>query len=211
MLSPIEISTLIAFCTPWADPDIVWSLILAGSGGAPYTVRADEQVIASGEHIHSARKIIAEKFSATDTAQRKPVYYIGLTQVPVIGSAENVRYAQLLLDKCTNLAVGYERYANAWDAAKRNESSPWPRATVAFNLYRNAPAKPPSPFAAKAVALLKASGRPAPAAMTDPIYHAVAADWSASLAQRHGVRGEGPAWTLLDDSAALAQWARNGK
>lgn len=210
MLTPLELSTLIAFCTPWADADLTWSLVSAGSAGAPYLISTAEGPLLDAPSRGTAEKLIVERFSAAD-ANAPVVYFVGLTQYPVVASPGSVQLAKRLLDKCGNLELGYQRYVAAWEAATTGNPPPWIRTAMAFNLFRSARPDRETPYSAKAIDSLKGVARPAPAPPTDPVYHAVAADWSASLAQRHGTRGDGSEWTLLDGSTALARWAREGK
>ena len=209
MLSPVEIATLIAFCTPWAEPSLAYALVIAGSGGEPYRIAQSSGQVDDHANRPAAERALTSLLAAKQGSTADSILFVGLMQVPIPASSAHLNEGRMLLDKCTNLATGIQRYALAWETALRTDPSPWPRSAVAFNLFRSAQALRQTDYSTKATEVLKSGQIPRPAPPTDPIYHAVAADWSASIAQRHGYRVGAADVTLLDDAAATAQWARS--
>ncbi len=210
MLSPIALSTWIAFCIPWAEPRLAAALVTAGSAGEPYLVAGtnDEKFVGKTP-AESVRYIRKRKSDAADTNKPAPTtLYIGLTQIPSFALQELGIDPEIALDKCSNLEIGYSIFLAAYSHAQTVEKSPWKTTSVAYNFYRNRQNVIDTPYAKRATDYLMQGTIVYPAGMNDPIYHSVAAEWSAGLAARHGMRVQQPGPSLLAESNEISQWAR---
>lgn len=209
MLGPVELVTLIAFCVPWADPGVAYALVMAGSGGTPWRITHADGRVTDAASVREA--LSALEAVGTASGQPNAPSYVGLMQVPFDPARDSADTGAVLLDKCANIAIGYQRYVAAWDAAAKYDKVAGPRTAIALNLYRTAQPLRQSPYATAAADWMGKPVPAKPAAMTDPIYHKVLAEWSAGIAARHGARGGGQTITLLADAAQHASRSRQGK
>jgi hypothetical protein len=201
MLSPIAIATWISFCVPWAEPRLAAALIDAGSGGEPFVITdsAGKAFVAKNqaEAIHHLR-------NNSDPGER----FLGLTQIPSSALAPLGLNPEHVLDKCTNLEVGYHLLTLAYEHAQKVEKSPWKTVSVAYSYYRNRQVLIDTPFARKATDHLMKAPIVQPAPMGSPLRHSIMAEWSAGLASRQGSLTRSPTLSALVESEALSQWAR---
>lgn len=209
MLGAVEIATLVAVCTPWADPQLAHALIMAGSGGNPWRITHADGREVDAQSRRDAEVEIANA-SAGGAGANSPVF-VGLMQVPWVPGRDGASAGLVLLDKCTNLTVGYQQYVAAWQAAAKYDSASAPRTAIASNLYRVAQPIRQSDYATRLASRLGEPAVARPATMTDPIYHKVIAEWSAGIAARHGDRGNGTIPTMLADAAWQARRARENQ
>lgn len=210
MLSPVALSTWIAFCVPWAEPRLAAALVAAGSAGEPYlVVDANDQKFVGKTPSESVRFIRKRTAKPTDTAKTAAdTLYIGLTQIPSFALRELGIDPEIALDKCSNLEIGYSIFLAAYSHAQTVEKSPWKTTSVAYNFFRNRQSVIDTPYAKRATDYLMQGTVVSPAGMNDPIYHAVVAEWSAGLAARHAMRIQQPGPSLLAESSEITQWAR---
>lgn len=212
MLSPIEIATWVALCIPWADPRLASALVEAGSGREANLVADDVKPAFIGRTPRET--IMHLRAQSKDAAAQNAIpaqQYIGLTQIPATALRDLGLESEAAIDKCTNLAVGYQLFLSAYDYAGKVEKSPWKRTAVAYNFYRNRQTVIETEYSKRAVDYLMKAPIIMPAAMTDPIYHAVIAEWSAGLANRHSGRQSQPRMSLLAEAESIVRWARTGK
>lgn len=204
MLSPIAISTWIAFCIPWAEPRLAAALIAAGSEGEPF-------LVTDGKDLRFAGKSAAESIRFLRSRTADPAgetLYLGLTQIPSFALKEIGIAPEIALDKCSNLEIGYTLFLGAHSHASTVEKSPWKTTSVAYAYFRTRQTVIDAPYAKKATDYLMKEPLVPPAGMNDPIYHAVAAEWSAGMASRHSMRNPDPGKSLLALSGDIAKWAR---
>lgn len=210
MLSPIAIATWIAFCIPWAEPRLAASLISAGSEGEPYLVTDGSGKSFVGKSpadgIRYMRQQAAE--SKAQSTPDTPPLYIGLMQIPSFALKQLGVDPEVAMDKCSNLEIGYTLFVAAHNHAGSVEKSPWKTLSVAYAYFRDRQNLIDTPYAKKATDYLMKAAIVAPAGMNDPIYHSVAAEWSAGLASRHSMRNGEPGKSLLVTSDDLTKWAR---
>ena len=212
MLSPVEIATWVALCIPWADPRLASALIEAGSGGEAYLVTMDAEPAFTGRTPRETIMHLRAQSKDANAGKLPPLQqYIGLMQIPTSALRDLGLESEAAIDKCTNLVVGYQLFLSAYDYAGKVEKSPWKRTAVAYNFYRNRQTVIETDYSKRAVDYLMKAPDSTPASMTDPIYHAVMAEWSAGLANRHGSRQNQPRVSLLAEAESIVRWARTGK
>jgi hypothetical protein len=212
MLSPVEIATWVALCIPWAEPRLASALVEAGSGREAYLVTEDAKPAFTGRTPRETIMHLRAQSKEANASKSPPLQqYIGLMQIPTSALRDLGLESEAAIDKCTNLAVGYQLFLSAYDYAGKVEKSPWKRTAVAYNFYRNRQTVIESEYSKRAVDYLMKAPETMPANMADPIYHSVMAEWSAGLANRQGSRQSQPRVSLLAEAGAIARWARTGK
>lgn len=179
MLSPVEIATLIAICTPWAEIRLAGALIHAGSQGRA-TLIIDDEGAESNLTLAESRRLLHQPKGAG-----RAIRFAGLTQVPLNTFPTSEIPIDMVLDNCTNLQIGYSLWLHAYEKASRLRNEPWQRLAVAFNIYRSGRPDLDTAYSSRAINYLR-SGDIGTAARTGEALHAKAiSDWVAGQAIRH--------------------------
>ena len=209
MLTPVAIATWISFCVPWAEPRLLAALIEAGSAGDPYLIADDadgrNSPATQAAAIKTLRKRVAQEASPNKGSN---ALYLGLTQLPTRSLPALGVSPEVAIDKCANLEIGYTLFLSAYEEAGKKEKSPWKRLSAAYNYYRTGVMALDTPYSKRATDYLMSGKVIAAAAMTDPLYHSVAGEWSAGMATRHAMRPATDPAAVLIASGQLAQRTR---
>ena len=210
MVSPAELATLIALCVPWGEPQLVAALVEGGSGREPYLLSSSTGVLASPRTSREAAQQLADLSSGTTGSAQESDVFIGLAQIPLTSLRKSKLDPALALNKCTNLEIGYHLLLDAYQIAAKTERSPWKRTSLAYNYYREQRPVQETAYSKRVADYLTKVATARPAKMTDPIYHAALAEWSAGLAARQSRQTLESGQPALISSQALASRSRIG-
>ncbi len=134
--------------------------------------------------------------------------FIGLTQIPVSKLSALGLHAEVAMDVCDNLEIGYYLLLQAHEQAIKIEKSPWKTLSVAYSIFRSGKPAIDSVFAKKATDYLMSGVTTAPAPLSSPLRHGIMGEWSAAMATRQGARYNTPRLAPLIESAAIVEWTR---
>lgn len=179
MLSPAEIATLIAICTPWAEARLAGALIHAGSEGRPTLLIDNEGKEFELSRAESHRLLLQMNNAGT------MIRFAGLAQVPLKVFSTTEKPIDTVLDNCTNLHIGYSLWLQAYEKASRLRSAPWQRLAVAFNIYRTGLPELETEYSSRAINYLKSGAIGTAAHAGEATHSAVIRDWAAGQALHH--------------------------
>jgi len=175
-LTPVLLATWINVCLPQADPAIVHAMATVGSGSDPLVV-----MDGAGQKLTGSKEV--ELAAAIKASPADKELYIGLIQVPRSSLRQLGIPADMALDTCTNLKVGYQLYSEARDYAATVEKTPKKLLAVSFNYYRSKQKNVDGPYATAAVAAVEKPTMSPPAPFGSRLYMTLSAQATASTAR----------------------------